>query len=92
VRINAIKTIISILLILKYNDMKSAENISEKEIMLSEYSSKSAIEPNEIVFAREFVLSGVNKAEYDLIDSNLSESKMIKDEIIFSVSSPLTPC
>ncbi len=68
-------------MILKYNDMNSAENISEKEIMLSENSSKSAIEPNEIVFAREFVLSGVNNTEYDFIHSNFSESKMKMDEI-----------
>ena len=60
--------------------MNSAENISEKEIMLSEYWSKSAIEPNVIVFASEFVLSGVNIAEYDLIDSNLSESNMREDD------------
>ena len=65
--------IISFRLILKYSDMTSAEINKEKEITLSKnWSNKT--ESNETVLIRKWVWSGGSSAEYDLIDSNRSES------------------
>ncbi len=67
--------------------MKRAENKNVNEIMLNENSS-NLTSSSEIVFTREYVKYGAKTNEYNLIDSNLSYSKMAKDEIKFPVSTP----